>query len=51
VQRVGDYHVTLLDFNSATEPLSHRFNVVVAYMGQTYGSDPIIINEPPGGGG
>ncbi|HEV7506290.1 MAG TPA: hypothetical protein VGS07_15400 [Thermoanaerobaculia bacterium] len=49
IQRHGDKKVTLLDFNSA--PDSHRFNIVVAYEGNTYGSDPMIINEPPASGG
>lgn len=40
-------HFTLLDFNSAIQEIPHPFNIVVAYQGLTYGSDPIIVNEPP----
>jgi hypothetical protein len=49
VQRLGDQNITILDFNSTPppSPLSHTFNIVVAYGGQTYGSDPTIVNEPP----
>lgn len=51
-QRLGDQLVTLLDFNSnpsgGSKDMNHHFNVVVTYDGETYGSDPTIINLPPG---
>lgn len=42
---------TLVMFNSALidEDNEHRFNFSVVYDGKTYGNDPIIINDPPGG--
>ena len=51
VQWHGAQRFTLVDFNSLWEgdtPLHYRFNVLVSYNGKTYGSDPTIINEPPG---
>ena len=52
-QRIGDTTVTLLDFNSnQSEELvntNHWFHIVVVYNTFTYGSDPTIINQPPGG--
>lgn len=47
VQRVSDFQFTIVVFNSAPVPVSHRFNIVVAYDGKTFGADPVIINEPP----
>ena len=51
IQRIGDWNLTVLDFNSAPPPdsITHFFNLVVVYEGKTYGSDPKIINEPPSG--
>jgi hypothetical protein len=50
-QRIGDKVVTLLDFNSnlidEEVEKNHWFNLVVTYGGTTYGSDPVIVNEPP----
>lgn len=40
---------TVIDTNSALVSNPHNFNVVVAYNGRTYGSDPTIVNEPPMG--
>jgi hypothetical protein len=42
---------TLVMFNSSLvdEDNQHRFNFAVVYDGKTYGNDPIIINDPPGG--
>jgi hypothetical protein len=55
IQRIGDQQITLLDFNSnlssVGENMNHRFNLIVNYNGVTYGGDPMIINEPPSGGG
>ncbi|HTQ80438.1 MAG TPA: hypothetical protein VMM92_10615 [Thermoanaerobaculia bacterium] len=52
-QRIGDTTVTLLDFNSnqlnSDFDKNHWFNLVLSYDGATYGSDPMIINEPPVG--
>jgi hypothetical protein len=51
IQRIGNHHLTLLDFNSnfssVGENMNHRFNLIVSYNGSTYGGDPMIINEPP----
>lgn len=38
---------TVVDNNTALVQNSHPFNVVIAYNNKTYGSDPVIINEPP----
>jgi len=45
------YRFTILDFNSVLAPIweLHPFNIIVAYEGQTYGSDPVIVNMPPDG--
>jgi hypothetical protein len=50
VQFYNETRCTIIAFNSALHPENNRhpFNVVVAYKGQTYGSDPTIINEPLG---
>jgi hypothetical protein len=52
-QRIGDTTLTLLDFNSnqidTDFDKNHPFNLVITYDGQTYGSDPVIVNEPPVG--
>ena len=40
-------HFTVIDFNSAQTTQQHLFNVLVTYDGQTYPSDPSIVNEPP----
>jgi hypothetical protein len=54
VQKIGDTLLTLVDFNSnqSDDPFdkNHWFNLVILYMGQTYGSDPVIVNMPPDGG-
>ncbi len=51
VQRIGDNILTLIDYNSnpSDDPfdMHHWFNLVVLYQGQTYGSDPVIVNQPP----
>jgi hypothetical protein len=44
---LSERQFTLVDFNSATERMTHPFNIVVAYQGNTYGSDPVIVNQPP----
>ena len=53
VQRSNDHSITLLDFNvnriNSAQDKNHWFNLVVAYNGQTYGSDPTIVNDPPMG--
>jgi hypothetical protein len=51
VQLVHERAVTLVDFNVNTTPpgMNHWFNLVVAFNGQTYGSDPSIVNQPLGG--
>lgn len=53
VQRANENSVTLLDFNvnknNIAQEMNHWFNLVVAYDGQTYGSDPSIVNQPPVG--
>ncbi len=48
----NSFRFTVLDFNSALPPNPefHAFNIIVAYEGQTYGSDPVIVNMPPDGG-
>lgn len=52
--RQSDTIVRLIDFNSnlseSPQETTHWFNIVVAYEGQTYGSDPSIVNEPPSPG-
>jgi hypothetical protein len=48
VHRWGPTRLTLIDYNSTDAPHPYRFNVVVTYEGKNYGSDPVIINEPPG---
>lgn len=49
--RVNDTLLKVVDFNSNLSPLpadkNHWFNLIVAYEGNTYGSDPSIVNEPP----
>lgn len=49
VQFFNEKRCTIVDFNTVldAETNKHPFNVVVAYDGKTYGSDPTIINEPP----
>ena len=47
VQWHNPTHCTIVDFNSAVTSHAHPFNVVAAYEGKTYGSDPTIINDPP----
>ena len=52
VQRLGDTVLTLVDFNSnpfdTDFDKNHWFNLVVTFSdGKTYGSDPVIVNEPP----
>ena len=49
VQWHGLERCTLVCFNSVAEETSYKFNVVVAYDGETYGSDPTIVNMPPDG--
>ena len=50
LQRIGDWDLTLVDYNSVLgSSVTHLFNIVVVYQGQTYGSDPTIINEPEDG--
>jgi hypothetical protein len=39
---------TIIDINSALVQNGHPFNVVVAYNNQTFGTDPSIVNMPPG---
>ena len=52
VQRLGADRCLVVDFNAAPGPdvVRHKFNVLVTFSGSTYGSDPTIINDPPGGG-
>jgi|GEM_PF-3208608 len=38
---------TVVDTNTALFGNQHPFNVVVAYENKTYGSDPVIVNQPP----
>lgn len=46
-----DYNSTLWEGEGVTPAGDeHVFNVVVVWEGNTYGSDPTIINDPPGGG-
>jgi hypothetical protein len=40
---------TVVDFNSALNTNPHVFNILVSYNNQTYGTDPVIVNEPPMG--
>lgn len=47
VQWFRPRHFSVIDFNSTIEEQPHPFNVVVSYEGKTYGSDPVIVNEPP----
>lgn len=42
---------TIVDTNTALATNQHPFNVVVAYKNQTYGTDPVIVNQPPMGDG
>ncbi len=35
-------------FNAAGFKAPHNFSLMVVYRGKVYGSDPTIINEPPG---
>jgi hypothetical protein len=43
------HQCTVVDTNSALVSNSHVFNILVAYNKMTYGTDPVIVNEPPMG--
>ena len=50
VQLYNEHRCTIVAYNSAllAENNEHPFNVLVFYDGHTYGTDPTIINLPPG---
>lgn len=51
VQWHNHQQCTLVDTNSSLIEKPHKFNVLVSYKEQTYGTDPVIINQPPLSGG
>ncbi|HSF43744.1 MAG TPA: hypothetical protein VLT87_28380 [Thermoanaerobaculia bacterium] len=53
VERMDARHCMIVDFNchpGPDQPMSYKFNILATIGGKTYGTDPTIINEPPGGG-
>lgn len=49
VQWFKPNHFSVIIFNSAIDENKHLFNVIVTYDGNTYGSDPTIVTQPPDG--
>lgn len=47
VQWFRPKYCTLTCFNADEFENAHTFNIVIAYNGQTFGTDPTIINQPP----
>jgi hypothetical protein len=47
VQWFRPKYCTITCFNADEFMNIHNFNIVIAYNGQTFGTDPVIVNQPP----